>query len=194
MCITHDFNCIMDSISILIAFITLIVTITIPIRIMKIQNYTNLESDYMSFEFAHAFQSVINFYFESCNCNIEKIPEEYIKRYKLDFEKLNNNNMNIPKEDILHYQRRYLNNYFLHLQYCLKSGPILRKKIRKQWTESEAFVVKILIYMNIAVDENPDIFKDISNIKYARLPRMKGLNFHLRNLYDELKDTGRWMQ
>lgn len=55
-----------DWISVVIAFITLIVTISIPIQIMKFQRYTGLMSVYMSMEFAHALQCVINFFYKDC--------------------------------------------------------------------------------------------------------------------------------
>ena len=65
-----------DWISVIIAFITLIVTISIPVQIMKFQRYTGLMSTYMSFDFAHALQSIIKFFYKDCSSDIERIPEE----------------------------------------------------------------------------------------------------------------------
>lgn len=178
-------------ISVVIAFITLIVTISIPIQIMKFQRYTALMSTYMSFDFAHAFQSVITFFYKDCECDVEKIPEEYKKRFNSDFdEKLKKN----EKSDILHYQRRLLNNYFFELEMCRESSWILRRKIKKDWTTSEAYVSKILICMNKVVADNPEIMMDISDIKYQYIPKVKGISEYLNRLYNELKDGKKWMQ
>ena len=94
----------LDIISVIIAFITLIVTISIPWQIMKFQRYTNLTAMYMNAEYGYAFKQVIEFFHDDCGCDVERIPEEYIKRYKSDFEKLKNNK--IKAEDVLDFQRR----------------------------------------------------------------------------------------
>ena len=178
-------------ISVVIAFITLIVTISIPIQIMKFQRYTGLMSTYMSFDFAHAFQSVITFFYKDCECDVEKIPEEYKKRFNSDFDEVNNEK---DKSNILHYQRRLLNDYFLELEMCRESSWVLRRKIRKDWTISEAYVCRILIFMNKAVGDNPDIMMDISCVKNQHIPKVKGISEYLNRLYDELKNEKKWMQ
>ncbi len=183
---------IMEFFTILLSIVTLFFTIIIPIQIMKFQNYTNLTSIYCSFEFAHAFQSVINFFHDDCECSVERIPAEYKKRFKSDFEKLKNGEIQLS--DILHYQRRHLNDYFLELEMCRKSSWILRRIIRKDWTTSEAWVVKILICMNNAVDNDVELFKDISSIKHDKMPKTKGLSKYLENFYDALKSESRNMQ
>lgn len=181
-------------ISVVIAFITLIVTICIPIQIMKFQRYTNLMSTYMSMEFAHAFQSIIEFFYKNCACDVEKIPYEYEKRYKEDFEELKDKNSNKSVDSVLHYQRRLLNDYFLELEMCRESSWLLRQKIKRDWTASEAYVSRILICMNKVVDDNPDIMMDISSIKHQYVPKVKGVSEYLNRLYNELKVEKKWMQ
>lgn len=109
-----------DIFPIIISFITLLVTIYIPIRIMQYQRYTNLSAMYMNSEFGYAFQSVIEFFYNECNCDLEKIPKEYLKRYRSDFEKLKKNE--IDKDNVLHFQRRLLCVYFYELECCRASS------------------------------------------------------------------------
>lgn len=187
-------ECISDLISnFLIPAASLIAAIWIPTRIMKIQRFTNLLSLYMSHDFAQAYQGVINFYHDDCKCDAKKIAEKYYERYKKDFENNVNGKEKSPAS-ILHYQRRYLNNYFYELEQCRRTSPFLRKEIREQFTRSEAYVAKILIYMNKASDENPEIYKDISEIKHTRMPRTKGMNIYLERIFSYLKDQDRWIK
>lgn len=181
-------------ISIVISVATLVFTICIPLQIMKFQRYTNLMATYESFEFAHAFQCVIDFFYKDCDCDVERIPEEYKKCFVADFKKLNYEKENFDITNVLHYQRRLLNDYFLELEMCRESSWILKNKIRKDWTTSEAYVCKILVYMNKAVDEDPELFKDISSIKYSKMPRIKGLSEYLIKFYNALRKESRNMQ
>lgn len=180
-----------DWLSVIIAFITLIVTISIPVQIMKFQRYTGLMSTYMSFDFAHALQSVIKFFYKDCSSDIERIPEEYKKRFDSDFTGKEKDN---GVENILHYHRRLLNDFFLELEMCRESSWVLRRKIRKDWTVNEAYVCKILIYMNKAVEEDPEMFMDISSVKYERMPKVKGLNEYLSRFYNTLRRESKSMQ
>lgn len=180
--------------SFIVAIITLVVTISIPIQIMKVQKYTNLMTTYESFEFSHAFQSVINFFYDDCDCDTSKVSEKYYERFKKDFEDLKNKDFKKDKQDILHYQRRLLNDYFLELEMCRSSSWFLKSKIRKDWTVSEAYVCKILVFMNKAVDDNPQIFKDISSIRHDRMPKVSGLNKYLVRFYNVLKQESPDMQ
>lgn len=77
---------------------------------------------------------------------------------------------------------------------CRESSWILRKKIKRDWTNSEAYVCKILVYMNKAVDEDSEMFMDISSIKYERMPKVKGLSEYLIRFYNALRKESRNMQ
>ena len=190
MCYIHNSISLMDCMTIGISIVTLVVTISIPIRIMQFQRYTNLSSMYMNSEFGYAFQNIIEFFHKECNCDIERIPEEYMKRYHSDFAKLRDDKIKI--EYMLHYQRRLLSVYFYELECCRVSSRKLRKMIKKDWTTSESYVLKILICMNKVVDEQ--IKKDISEIKHQRIPKVKGISEYLFRLSTELKDGKSWMQ
>lgn len=181
-----------ELITIPLSIATLVCTIIIPIRIMNFQRYTNLSSTYMGFDFSHALQSVIEFFYKDCECDVEKIPEEYSKRFYSDFERLKSRK--IDREDVLHYQRRMLTDYFYELESCRASSKRLRKMIKMDWTTGEAYVSRILICMNKAVDENPDIMMDISSIKHQHVPKVKGISEYLDRLYNALKDEKKWMQ
>ena len=183
---------IMSVLQVVLAMIAIICAIYIPIRIMNFQRYTNLSTTYMGFDFAHAIQSVIEFFYKDCECDVDRIPEEYNKRFCSDFEKLKAKK--IEKEDVLHYQRRMLTDYFYELESCRASSFRLSKMIKKDWTTSEAYVSRILICMNKAVDDNPDIMMDISNIKHQHVPKVNGISEYLNRLYNELKNEKKWMQ
>ena len=72
---------IMSVLQVVLAMIAIICAIYIPIRIMNFQRYTNLSTTYMGFDFAHAIQSVIEFFYKDCECDVDRIPEEYNKRF-----------------------------------------------------------------------------------------------------------------
>ena len=173
-----------------VTVIALIFAVFIPTRIMKYQRYTNLIGTYMSLDFAHAFQSVIAFFCDDCEYDVERIPEAYRTRFEHDM----NPDSEVALADRLHYQRRYLNNYFLELEMCRRSSRTLSRIIRKDWTKSEAYVTRILIFMNDAVDNDPEMFKDISCIQDERLPRVRGMNEYLKSLQGILQNESRWMQ
>lgn len=185
-----------DVIQICLAIVTLFVTINIPIQIMKFQRYQNLVSTYMSFEFAHAFQSVIRFFHDDCGCDVERIKSEYKRRFEKDMKsvvKSDGNNAGNPG-DILHYQRRFLNNFFLELEMCRESSWIIHRRIIKEWTSNEAWIVKILLYMDKAVAEDKEMFQDISSIKHERLPKTKGMCEYLEKFYKTMNSQPDFMR
>ncbi len=165
-----------------LSFASCIIAWYIPIRIMRNQRYESLLQEYMSNNYGDAIQGVINFYVETCKSKVELIPLEYNKLFEQK-----------DKFSKLHNQRRLLNNFFWQLNSCAKSSFSLKRKIQKEFTKSEAYICKILIYMNNAVDENPKIFKDISNIKYENMPQTKGINKSLKNIFVLLKNQNRWI-
>lgn len=181
---------VLNILTLIVSLVGLIIAVYIPVRIMQYQQYTNLSPVYMNSEFGHAFQSVIDFFHDDCNCDVERIPEEYIKRYNSDFEKLKNGK--IQKESVLHYQRRLLSVYFCDLDNCRSSNRKLRKIIKKDWTTSESYVLKIIICMNDVVKKQ--FMKDISSIKHQYIPRVKGISEYLDRLSTELSDGKPWMQ
>lgn len=178
-----------DFMAIFISLVALVVTVCVPIQIMKYQRYLNLMAIYMGIDVAHALQCIIDFFHDDCACDVGKISVTYKNRFKNDFNPKNR----IDASNILHYQRRLLNDYFFELEMCRESSWLLRRKIEKSWTSSEAWVVKILIYMNSAVDSDPEMYKDISCIKSERVPQTKGLNTYLEKFYDDLRNGKRWL-
>ena len=183
-----------DILTLVVSLVTLFVTFSIPIQIMKFQRYTGLMSTYMSLEFAHAYQSVINFFHDDCACDVEMIPQKYKERYDKDFKKLRDEDVDFNLQNALHNQRRFLNDYFVELDMCRESSFFLRCRIHKEWTTNEAWVAKILIYMNKAVDNDDELFKDISCIKYEKMAKAEGLSRYLEKFYNALKSQSPKMQ
>ena len=183
---------IISLLALIVSTVTLFITIMIPVRIADNQRYENLLETYLSQDFAEAFQGVIDFFTDVCKGDVSKIPEEYEKRYKSDFQngEIKNNKSN---SSILHFQRRMLNDFFWQLNCCYKKAS-LRRKIKKDFTKSEAYVCKILMYMNAAVDENKKIHKELDCIRGESFPHSKGINAQLKEVYYNLKNQGRWMK
>ena len=174
-------------ISLFIAIITLLMTIYIPKKLSWEQYYNSLITEYRSMEFGKAMQGVILFYTETCGRDASRIYKEYEKRYKEEVL----NKCNKPYEDVLHYQRRLLAQFFLDLEKCANTPfyYIGKTRVQNDFTKSTKKLVKILYFMDLAVD-NPEIFVDISC--HERIPKtsqVKGMNKHLCHMYEMLKDS-----
>lgn len=191
--INFSCNCGNFGISEIIAILTLLAAFYVPEKIKWEQRYNTLLEDYRSFDFAVAIQGVINFFYDECQKNEELVSAIYYKRFVQEVE--NCCNKNFAKEEVLHYQRRLLSQYFYSLNECSKSPFIGKRRVAKDFTKSEADIIKILYLMNKAVDENGAIYKNIATNK--TLPRYeleKGMNKLLLQLYELLKNSNRTMQ
>lgn len=185
----------------LITFLSLIATIIglviawiIPERIMWRQALIDLNNIYLSYDFAVAVQGIVEFFKEDCNSDVDKIAYAYKKRFIKDFGKTGKNK--VSKEENLHYQRRLLSQFYYELDLCVehKILGIRRLQIRKLYGKSEANLVKILFFMNKAVDEDKESFNPVmyKNLKVAdRIPcnenKLSVINRHLKHLYEILK-------
>lgn len=175
------------------------VAVFIPVWIMRNQRYENLLQAYMENDFAEAVKGITDFFKNDCNSDVNQIAAAYKKRFEEDFKKSNkesDDKSECTKEtsQILHHQRRLLNNFFWGLNSCAKRNPFLRYKIKNEFTRNEAYICKILIYMNAFADSNPEIFKDVSDIKYEPMPKVNGMNNSLKNIYEILKNQNRWIK
>lgn len=175
------------------------VAVFIPVWIMHNQRYENLLQNYLSTDFVAAIKGIVDFFKDDCNSDVNQIADAYKKRFEEDFKKSNketNDKSECTKEasQILHFQRSMLNNFFWGLSSCAKRNPFLRYKIKNEFTRNEAYICKILIHMNLAVDSNPEFFTDVSDIKYEPMPKTKGMNNSLKNVYEILKKQNRWIK
>lgn len=194
--VMNDFCTIIQTVS---SAIGIVVAIFIPVWIMHNQRYENLLQNYLSADFVVAIKGVVDFFKNDCNSDVNQIATAYKKRFEKDFKKSNkesNDKSECTKEasQILHFQRSILNNFFWGLNSCAKSSLFLRHKIKNEFTRNEAYICKILIYMNTFADSNPEIFKDVSDIKYEPMPKTKGMNNSLKNVYEILKNQNRWIK
>lgn len=162
----------------ILPIIAIIVAIYIPIAIMHFQRYTNLTAMYMNNEIGQAIQAIVNFFYDDCLCDTSLINSKYNELYE---SKIDDNHT-------LHDYRRLLTMYFLELDVCRKASLYLRWRIRREYTCNEAWIIKILILMNTAVEENM-IRKDISSVKEDFMPKTKGINNHLKKLYNTLSKS-----
>lgn len=208
----------------ILAFAACVLAWIIPKRIMWEQTYSSLVSDYRSPEFGAAVQGIIEFFVKDCenSSDIEVIKKAYQKRFILDMYKLDSNDQDKIKEEYtkpqeyktlkftqtspeqcLHYQRRMLAQFFYQLDLCANSGIlyISKKRIYQDFTQSEANMVRILILMGKAVDQdeqddNGILWKNIGCDYRVRPPKYeKGLNTYLSDLYKLLnKKSERFME
>lgn len=175
-----------------------VIAVFIPVWIMHNQRYENLLQAYMANDFAEAVKGVVDFFKNDCNSDVHQIAAAYKKRFEEDFKKSdkssgNTDGSNKPASQILHHQRRLLNNFYWGLNSCAKD-PFLRHKLKDEFSRNEAYICKILIYMNDATDSESEIFNDISDIKYETMPKTKGMNSSLKNVYEILKKQNRWIK
>lgn len=193
-----DCNCqgidILGIIQTILSVLSLVVAWRIPIRIMQNQRYENLLQEYMGNDYAEALEGVIDFYVETCKSNIDLIPIEYNKLYTQKKENVSKESKNLEEDKFskLHNQRRLLSYFFWQLNSCAKDSPSLKRKIKKEFTENEAYICKILICMNKVLEDNPKIFKDISSIKYEKISGIRGINKSLFDFHNLLKNQNRW--
>lgn len=183
-----------DIIQIILTIISIIVAIRIPVRISWNQRYENMAATYQSIEFAAALQNVISFYYHVCDCDVTRIHAEYKKIFLKDFPDYNSLNFNGDSSQVLHYQRRFLVEFFCEMDICARHSRSLRKLIQKEYTEREANLIKILMYMDKALDNDSDMFMNIKSISNEHFGRAKGINAYLSHLASLLKDTGKQMK
>ena len=83
---------------------------------------------------------------------------------------------------------------FWQLNECAKSFLIGKRRVTNDFTNAEAKLLKILIYMGQAIDDDPLLYKDISSDALSPKPaRLKGQNKSLGQLCQILKQSRRFM-
>lgn len=183
-----------DWLTLIFAFIAIAVAVFIPEKIKWEQTYSSLISEYRSYDFAIAWQSIIEFFVKECESNMEHIQ----KKYEEYFENENQGhagNSCIDSDKSLHFHRRYLAQFFWQLDLCSKTIFIGKKRITNDFSSGEANMVKILCYMNIAIDSSEILYKDISAPDIVPSPEhSKGMNKYLSHIYKILNNSKRWMQ
>lgn len=192
--------------SIFIACLTLVVTWIIPKKIAWNQMYSNLIFEYRSYDFAIAVQGIIEFFVIDCKSDASKIKEKYKERFLREIygiEKEINNIDEIRNErkikllendsdKTLHFQRRLLTQFYADLNDCLKISFVGPKKILKDFTKSEANIIRILYLINEVIDEDEILYKDIRcNERLSESKRVKEINKKLANLYSVLRKNKR---
>ncbi|MBO4508626.1 MAG: hypothetical protein J5747_08295 [Spirochaetaceae bacterium] len=179
-----------DLIQIILFIISIAVAIWIPIKLSWEQQYSSLLDEYRSFDYAIALQGVIQFFVKECGNDADLIKERYKDRFIKEVE---NKTGTIDKENCLHFQRRLLAQFFWQLNECSKRFRIGKRRIRNDFTKSEAKLIKILIYMGYAIEEDPFLYKDISSSALVKKPsHQRGQNKGLSEIYQILKNSKRY--
>jgi hypothetical protein len=191
----------MEIMMLILSIIGVFIAIYIPKKIEWNQMYSNLISEYRSYDFAIAVQGIIEFFVIDCKSDTSKIKEKYKKRFLKEIygfenavstisEIRNKSNMQLLENDsdkTLHFQRRLLTQFYADLNDCLKTSFVGPKKILKDFTKSEANIIRILYLINEVIDEDEILYKDIScNERLSKSERVKEINKKLANLYSVL--------
>lgn len=181
----------LDIISLLVSLAALIATIWIPTKIKWEQRYSSLLDSYRSMDFAIAYQGIVEFFANDCHSDMEQVKSAYKKRF---IEEITNKKGDINKDNCLHFQRRLLGQFFWQMNECAESWTIGKKRILRDFTSSDANLIKILIYMGDAVDGDDVLYKDISSPERIKNPRyLKGQNKALAKIYFIMKHSKRFM-
>ena len=182
-----------DVITILSTLVSVVVAIWIPYKIKWEQQYSGLLDDYRSMDYAIAFQGIIEFFAVECEGDVERIPQCYREHF---IREITEKRGEINKDNCLHFQRRLLAQFFWQLNECAKSRAIGKRRVMRDFTASEAKLLKILIYIGDAIDNDDDnvLFKDISSDARVKKPEhLHGQNKALGQLYYVLKNSRRFM-
>lgn len=160
--------------------VAILATLYIPKKMMNNQIYADIISEYRSPAIGQAIISVIAFYTNDCNSDVEMIEKKYFERYETDKQ-------NGKYENSLHFQRRLLSQYYYQLAALRYQGGrftrLSKKKVREDFTAREAKLLSLLSYMNKAA-ENIFTDYDITGMPYAD-DKQSTL---LEKLYNEAQD------
>ena len=190
--------------------IAIIVAWIIPEKIKWNQMYSNLISEYRSYDFAIAVQRIIEFFVIECESDVSKIPEKYREAFLKEIYEISSNvsiksfydikknycSENYCQKDsdkTLHFQRRLLTQFYWDLDVCLKSIYIGKKRVLKDFTKGEANMIRILYFMNEAVDNDELLYKDLNCFEHVP-SKSKGIKNSLCNLYKVLKKSNRFIE
>lgn len=183
-----------DVIQIFLSVIACYLSWMIPRKIMWEQTYGSLSTDYRSCEFGVAIQGIIDFFVDDCKSDPEKVKEEYQKRFIYD------KNKRISPELCLHFQRRMLAQFFYQLALCARTPYIGKNRICRDFTKGEAHIVRILILMDEAIEEdraegNRILWQDIGcDYRVRNYENEKGINQYLSEIYSVLKNSKIYME
>ncbi len=183
---------ILSLIQIIVGVAACAIAIYIPEKIKWEQRYSQLLSDYRSYDVAAAVQGLVQFFVNDCNRDASKIKREYERHFKNEVE----NASSVSNDQNLHYQRRLLNAYFYELNECAKRRFLIgKRRVGRDFTKNEANILKILYFMNRAGEESGLIFKDIStDERVPKSRRLKGMNKAIAQVYEILKDSKSYME
>ncbi|MGP1458726.1 MAG: hypothetical protein ACTTKL_05395 [Treponema sp.] len=202
---------ILDILQTVLAAIACVLAWIIPKRIMWEQTYSSLINDYRRYDFAVAVQGIVEFFSLECQKNVARIASEYERRFLKDIYGLQNTqiknlgswwqqdaissfNKKAP-EACLHYQRSLLAQFFYQLDLCARSIFIGKKRVKKDFTQGEANLIRILFLIDQAIDESDILKKDIScDVRIPRRARTRGMNKYLSHLYSVLRKSKPYME
>ena len=200
---------IMDLLQTIFSAIAIIVALIIPEKIKWNQMYSNLISEYRSYDFAIAVQRIIEFFVIECESDVSKIPEKYRETFLNEIYGISNASIksidDIKKnyasdkgfqkdsDKTLHFQRRLLTQFYWDLDVCLKSIYVGKKRVLKDFTKGEANIIRILYFMNEAVDNDELLYKDLNCFEHVP-SKSKGIKNSLCNLYKVLKKSNRFIE
>ena len=200
-----------DLIQTICSALSVILAWYIPEKIKWNQFYSNLISEYRSYDFGIAVQGIVEFFTIDCESDIVEIPKKYRERFMKEIYEIQESfpktlgELKEKKQQIkllqndsdktLHFQRRLLTQFYWELDSCLKSPFIGSRHVNKDFTRGESNIIKILYFMNEAVDNDEILYKNINfDERLSSIKRAKGINKSLLHLYEELKNSKKYIE
>lgn len=183
-------------IQIIVGVVAIFLAVYIPKKLSWEQMYTQLLTEYYSYDFAAAVQGIVFFFYEDCDCDFKKVKKKYVEKFNAQFERNVTNPENykfsVPNDQNLHFQRRLLTQFYCLLDQCARSKYIGKNRVQRDFTTKEANLLKILYYMNIAA-ESDEIYMDISTDDRLT-PHAKGINAYIKHVYEILRNSKPYMR
>lgn len=173
------------------AFFACILAWWIPYKIKWEQLYQQLISEYRGYSFGVAIMEIGLFFRNECLNNVDNIQKNYLNHFKNDFDKEKCSPQQ-SSENILHYQRRLLTQFYYQLDLCAKSIFIGKRRVQRDFSSKESDLLKILFYMNEAALSSK-VFVDITCSDGIPLTK-KDINSYIRHIYCVLKESPNYIR
>lgn len=183
-------NCneLLTLLGVIISFITLIMAIRIPRKIMLDQQFASLTEQYRSTEMGFAIHSLFHFYEKDCENNPDNIKERYKDRFHAEVRTpLESNDKNIDPVKTLHFQRRLIAYFYwdlARLYFESRFPKLTKKQLLKMVGENERQLISLVLHMSEA---NKECFAKYDNLIEPKDDEVP-MNIDLKCLYEETDD------
>jgi hypothetical protein len=153
-----------ETLTLIASILALAAALYIPRKIMVNQIYADLLREYRSAEMGEAIMGLIDFYVDTCDRNVSLIDEKFREQFNVEIKCVKKRGEKPDVRNSLHFKRRLLWQYYWHLstlRYEYFFEPLSKKRLKKNFTETESRVIAILHYTVQAVKDLSEKTGDI---------------------------------